>query len=99
MITTRYVASRLLTTVLEIPRSDGTWPTAIFKADPVMNAEIAANEMTSTIQPKRIKPIKQTIAPATMARAEAMALGATPGRAAADVATTLPVTVDRTATG
>jgi len=41
-------------------------------ADPVMNAEMEVNEMKLTIHPRRARPRKQTMAPAMMAKAEAM---------------------------
>lgn len=69
-MTTLYVDSRLEKPVM--PISAGTCPTEILMADPVMNADMAANEMKSTIRPRRTNPMKQMMAPATIASAEAI---------------------------
>jgi hypothetical protein len=66
-----------------------------------MKAEMAGNEMRSTIQPSLMRPRKRTIAPAMTARADAiMSLEISwPASFASAFRTTLPVTVERTATG
>jgi hypothetical protein len=97
-MTTLYVASRVENPV--IPIMVGTWPTAMLRAEPVMYAQIAASEMNSTSQPSRARPRKHTIEPAIIAREEAMiSAGTWPWSFFEAVVTTVPVTVDRTATG
>ncbi len=64
-----------------------------------MKAERAVREMTSTIQPQRMRPMKRTMEPASIARAEAMTWPGTSGRATARSATMPPVSCDMTATG
>jgi hypothetical protein len=70
LITTLYVGSLVEKPV--IPIMVGNWPAAILSAEPVMNAEIAGNEMRSTIQPIRARPKKRTIDPAMMAKEDAI---------------------------
>ena len=70
MITTLYVGSLVEKPV--IPIMVGNCPAAILSAEPVMNAEIAGNEMRSTIQPMRTRPKKRTIDPAMMANEDAI---------------------------
>lgn len=69
LITTLYVASRLEKPV--IPISAGTCPTAMLMADPVMNAEIAASEMKSTIHPARTRPMATITTPQMTPKDEA----------------------------
>ena len=54
-----------------MPISAGTCPTAMLIADPVINAEMAARGIKSTIRPPRMRPMKEMMAPATTANAEA----------------------------
>src|SRR5271155_112281 len=68
-------------------------------ADPVIKAEMAGNEMKSTIQPHLITPMKQMIAPAMIASADAMTWPGTCGCSFATLRTIFPVMVDMTATG
>ena len=83
-----------------IPIIVGTWPTAMLRAEPVMYAQIEASEMNSTSQPSRARPRKHTMEPAIIAREEAMiSAGTLPWSFCEAVVTTVPVTVDRTATG
>jgi hypothetical protein len=97
LMITLYVASRVEKPVM--PIMAGTWPTAMLMAEPVMKAEIAGNEIKSTIQPRRAKPRKRTMAPEMMANEDAtMSLG-TPGSLSSAFRMTEPVTVERTATG
>lgn len=78
----------------------GTCPTAMLMADPVMKALMAGRVMNSTIQPSRARPRNRTIEPAIMASDEAMISAETLlSRFLRELVTTLPVTVDRTATG
>lgn len=57
--------------------------------------------MKSTIQPQRMSPMKQMMAPVMTASAEAMTLGwlLYSGRSLRASVITVPVTVDKTATG
>ncbi len=55
--------------------------------------------MNSTIQPQRMSPMKQMMAPQITASAEATTLPGISGLVLAILATTVPVTVDMTATG
>ncbi|KAL9116339.1 MAG: hypothetical protein Q9187_007136, partial [Circinaria calcarea] len=68
-------------------------------ADPVMNAEIAAKEMKSTIHPRRASPRKQMMAPEITLSADAMTWPGISGLVALAASTTLPVITDATATG
>lgn len=77
----------------------GTWPTAMLRAEPVMNAQIEASEINSTSQPSRARPRKHTMEPAIIAREEAIISAGTPWSFFEALVTTFPVTVDRTATG
>ena len=78
----------------------GTWPTAMLRAEPVMNAQIEASEINSTSQPSRARPRKHTMEPAIIAREEAIiSAGTRPWSFFKTSLTTFPVTVDRTATG
>lgn len=72
---------------------------AIFKADPVMKAEIEVNEIRSTIHPQRASPIAHMIPPATMANADAITWPGISGLDAAALVTIPPVICDMTATG
>ncbi len=69
LITTKYVESRVEKPVM--PIIVGTWPTAMLRAEPVINADMAVNEMKSTIHPQRTSPMKQMMLPAITARADA----------------------------
>lgn len=92
-----YGASRVENPVM--PIIAGIWPTAILMADPVMKALIAARVMNSTIQPRRARPRKSTMAPEMMAKADAMISAGTSGSFSVADNTTFPVTTDNTATG
>lgn len=94
---TLYVASRVEKPV--IPIMVGTCPAAMLIAEPVMKAEIAGSEITSTIQPKRARPRKSTIEPAMMANEDPMTSREALTPVASAFKITLPVTVDSTATG
>jgi len=99
LMMTRYVESRVLTS--EIPRSPGTCPEAMEMAEPVMKAASETTGINSTIQPRRTKPRKRTMEPQMTASAEAITHGtfSYSGCALITLSTTVPVTVDRTATG
>lgn len=97
LMITLYGASRVEKPV--IPIIAGTCPTAILIAEPVMKALIAARVMNSTIQPRRTRPRKRTIAPDTTAKDEAMISAGTSGSFSMAEITTFPVIVDKTATG
>lgn len=71
----------------------------MFKADPVMKAEIDVKDMRSTIQPQRRSPIAQMMPPATTARAEAITCPGISGFEMAALSTILPTIWDMTATG
>lgn len=97
LMMTRYVWSRVSNPVM--PIKFGTWPTAMLMADPVMNAEIADNEINSTIRPILIKPMKVMMQPQMMARAEATTCAGISGFDFATSVTTSPTRSDITATG
>ena len=99
LMTTLYVGSLVEKPV--IPIIVGNWPTAMLRAEPVMNAEMAGSEMRSTTQPMRMRPRKRTMLPAMTAKEDAiMSLEISwPLSFSSAASTTLPVTVDRTATG
>ena len=82
-----------------IPIRFGTCPTAMLMAEPVMKAEIAVKEMKSTIQPQRARPMKEMMAPATIARAEATTWPGISGLVSWTLSTIFPTKVDMTATG
>lgn len=88
----------LLDTVL-MPMRAGSWVTAMLMADPVMKAEMDVSETKSTSHPNRANPMKQTMAPVIIDKAEAMMWPGTSGSSSSAFSTTLPTTVDRTATG
>jgi hypothetical protein len=90
LMMTLYGASRVLTPLM--PISLGTWPAAMLTAEPVMKAQMDGSGMNSTTQPRRARPRKQMMAPAMMARAEAMTWPGTSGRRSAALNTTSPVT-------
>lgn len=98
-MTTLYVGSLVENPV--IPIMAGNCPAAMLSAEPVMKAEIAGNEMRSTIQPIRTRPKKRTIDPAMMAKADAIMSRemSWPASFSSADSTTPPVTVDNTATG
>ena len=98
LIMTKYVEARVLKEAVS-PNNVGTWPAAMLIADPVIKAEIAVRGMKSTIHPHRINPMKQTIEPAIIAKAEAMTGPGTSGWVACTWRMTFPVRVDMTATG
>lgn len=98
LMMTLYVASRVEKALLK-PIIVGICPAAILMAEPVMKAEIAGREMTSTIQPSRAKPKKSTMEPAMIANEEAITSRDASTPVASALSTTLPVTVDKTATG
>src|SRR6266498_5494783 len=64
-----------------------------------MKAEMALRGIKSTIHPQRTKPIKQMIAPAMIATAEATTCPGMSGWLSATLLTMFPVRVDMTATG
>lgn len=68
-------------------------------ADPVMNADNDVMEMRSTIQPRRKTPRASTMHPAMTANAVATTLAGQTVPDAFTSATTVPTTVDKTATG
>ena len=71
----------------------------MLRAEPVIKAEMAVRGMKSTIQPQRTRPMKQMMAPAITAGADATTCPGISGCSAATLLTTLPVIVDMTATG
>jgi len=77
----------------------GTWPTAMFSADPVMKAEMDTNGMRSTIQPQRMRPMKTMMQPAMTARAVAISAEGTSGWVILAFTKIWPTSVDMTATG
>lgn len=97
LMMTLYVASRVENPV--IPIMVGTCPAAILMAEPVIKAEIAGSEMTSTIHPKRARPRKSTIEPAIIASEDPITSREALTPVASAFRITLPVTVDNTATG
>jgi hypothetical protein len=97
LMMTLYVASRLEKPLR--PIKSGTCPTAMFIAEPVINADMAGREIRSTIHPRRARPRKRTIAPEMIARDDATISLGTPGRRSSALRITDPVTVERTATG
>lgn len=96
-MTTRYVESRGEKPVR--PIKVGTWPTAIFRAEPVMKADIDVSDIRSTIQPHRARPIAKIIHPEISARADATTFGGMSGCVAFTLNTMFPTIVDMTATG
>ena len=64
-----------------------------------MKAEMAAKGMKSTIHPQRMSPIKQIIAPAMTASADATTCPGIEGSFFAALDTILPTIVEATATG
>jgi hypothetical protein len=97
LITTLYVESRVENPVM--PIMAGICPTKMLIADPVMKAEMAGNEIKSTIHPSRAKPRNRTMAPEMMAKEDATISLGTPGNRSSAFKITEPVTVERTATG
>lgn len=93
LMMTRYVESRVVQGFgKEMPIMVGTWPTRMLMADPVMKADRATSGIMSTIHPRRIAPMKRTMAPQRMARAEAMKCAGRSGNSLLRSETTLPVT-------
>ena len=70
LITVRYMAPWLGT--FDSPKSDGSWPTRIVRADPVMKPLTAGAGINSTSHPKRSKPTPKVIIPHKNARADAI---------------------------
>ena len=97
LMMTRYVWSRVSNPVM--PIKFGTWPTAMLMADPVMKADIADNEINSTIRPIRIKPMNVIMQPQMMARADATTWAGMSGFDLDTSVTTSPTRSDITATG
>jgi hypothetical protein len=77
----------------------GTWPTAMFSAEPVMKAEMETSGIRSTIQPHRMRPMKIMMQPAMTARAQAISDDGTVGWLTLAFTRIWPTSVDITATG
>lgn len=97
LMITKYGATRVFTPLM--PISLGTWPEMMLMAEPVMNEQMDGRGMNSTSQPRRARPMKQMMAPAITAKAEAITWPGTSGSLVAALRTTSPVTWDMTATG
>jgi hypothetical protein len=97
LMTTRYVDARESNPV--IPMRVGTWPTAMFKAEPVIKAEMETRGIKSTIHPHLASPIAMIMQPEITAKADAITWPGMVGWVLAALVTILPTRVDITATG